>query len=302
MTVDAPRLTIAIPVYNGERNLEECLRVILEQPYRDFELVIFDNASNDRTGEIALAAARLDSRVRYHRNAENVGAAENFLMSLASVKTEYFAWRADDDLSSSNYFDRLVSALESNEDAALAVGNVESRITRENRVKFTRMVENLPVPRVLNVLRKMFHCHPSWIYGVWRTKKLRSYYLPAWEQYPILWAHDHLVLFAVFLDDVMAGDDEATFIQRTGLRGDSGGNANQARDYSMEIAFKRNALTRFRSACVNGIRSRRWNWIEHVLLMAFIDMYARKRVVASRKKMMSLRRRLIVSKVHRALS
>lgn len=297
----APKLTIALPVHNGEKTLDACLHAILEQTYRNLELVIFDNASTDRTREIALEAVRLDSRVTYRRHATNVGAAENFMAALASADTEYFAWRADDDLSSSNYFECLVSALEHKEDAALAIGNVESRITEKNKVKTISFVENLPMPRVVNVLRKMFLCHPSWIYGVWRTDKLRLYYSSRWEQYPILWANDHLVLFGVFLDDVMTGDGRATFVQRTGLRNGLSGRASGVRDYSKEIAFRKMALSRFRTVCVRETKERRWNCIERFLLMMFIDVYARRRVVATRKKLMSLRRKMILLKLRQVL-
>src|SRR5262245_47250916 len=66
----SPRLSIGIPVYNGENFLAQTLDSLLAQTFRDFEIVISDNASTDRTPEICRAYARCDPRVRYVRNHE----------------------------------------------------------------------------------------------------------------------------------------------------------------------------------------------------------------------------------------
>jgi len=63
-------------VYNGERFLGETLDSILSQTFTDFELIISDNASTDRTGEISEAYARRDSRIRYFRGEKNMGAGQ----------------------------------------------------------------------------------------------------------------------------------------------------------------------------------------------------------------------------------
>src|SRR2546426_3420012 len=72
-----PRVSMAVPVYNGERYLGEALDSLLAQTYHDFELIICDNASTDGTGEIARSYASMDERVRYVRNERNLGLAGN---------------------------------------------------------------------------------------------------------------------------------------------------------------------------------------------------------------------------------
>ena len=74
----APRLSIGVPVYNAEAYLTEALSCLLAQTFGDFELVVSDNASIDRTRAICLAFADRDPRVRYERQAENLGANWNF--------------------------------------------------------------------------------------------------------------------------------------------------------------------------------------------------------------------------------
>jgi glycosyltransferase involved in cell wall biosynthesis len=114
------RLSIGLPVYNGENYLVEAIDSILEQSYDDFELVITDNASTDRTSEICQDYAARDTRIRYHRNPENVGSGPNFDMAFKlSSGSEYFKWAAHDDVLSPTFLERCVSTLDEDPDAVL---------------------------------------------------------------------------------------------------------------------------------------------------------------------------------------
>src|SRR5262245_55325965 len=68
-----PRVSLGMPVYNAERYLEEALGSVLGQSFDDFELVISDNASTDRTGDICRAYATRDERIKYFRMRQNYG-------------------------------------------------------------------------------------------------------------------------------------------------------------------------------------------------------------------------------------
>jgi glycosyltransferase involved in cell wall biosynthesis len=93
-----PKLSIGLPVYNGERFLAQCIDSLLGQTFSDFELIISDNASTDSTAEICRDYAAKDSRVRYFRSDENRGAAWNFNNTYHMACGEYFKWAAHDDL------------------------------------------------------------------------------------------------------------------------------------------------------------------------------------------------------------
>jgi glycosyltransferase involved in cell wall biosynthesis len=112
MGEDRPRVGIGLPVHNGENYLAETLGSILAQTYSDFELVISDNASADRTEEICRAFAAMDERIRYFRNEENLGAAENFNRALELSAGKYFKWAAHDDLCAPEYLARCVEILD----------------------------------------------------------------------------------------------------------------------------------------------------------------------------------------------
>ncbi len=68
-----PRVSIGLPVYNGENYLTESLEALLGQSYEDFELIISDNASTDGTADICHRYAKQDSRIRYIRQLRNTG-------------------------------------------------------------------------------------------------------------------------------------------------------------------------------------------------------------------------------------
>src|SRR3989442_14688005 len=72
-----PRVSVGMPVYNGERYLAEAVESLLAQADEDFELIICDNAATDRTCEMARSYAARDTRGRYAPNEKNLGAAGN---------------------------------------------------------------------------------------------------------------------------------------------------------------------------------------------------------------------------------
>jgi len=98
-----PRVTIGVPVYNGQSSIGLALRYLAEQSERDIEIVVSDNASTDATPDICANFARSDRRVRYVRQDRNIGAARNFLFLLGQSRSEHFMWAAADDRCSADF-------------------------------------------------------------------------------------------------------------------------------------------------------------------------------------------------------
>ncbi len=115
-----PRLTIGLPVYNGENYLAESIDALLAQSYTDFELVISDNASTDGTEEICRKYAAGDDRIRYVKQPVNIGAAPNHNFLVDEARGELFKWAAHDDLFAPRLVESCVALLDANHDAALA--------------------------------------------------------------------------------------------------------------------------------------------------------------------------------------
>lgn len=120
-----PRLSIALPVYNGERFLAATIESLLGQTFADFELIIADNASTDATEEIARSFATTDARIRYERAAQNLGAAWNFNRSFHLARGEYFKWAAHDDLHHPLFLQRCIEVLDANPDVILCFARTE---------------------------------------------------------------------------------------------------------------------------------------------------------------------------------
>jgi len=92
-----PLLTICVPVFNGERYLAQCLDSLLSQTFREFVLVISDNASTDHTASLCRHYVQADSRVRYRRNETNIGMYPNISLLLRSAQTPYVKLATADD-------------------------------------------------------------------------------------------------------------------------------------------------------------------------------------------------------------
>ena len=108
---DKPILSVGLPVYNGEQFLEASLDSILAQTFADFELIISDNGSTDRTEEICRTYAESDPRIRYVRQTENLGASRNFNYVFEVASGDIFRWASHDDLCEPQLFERCVQAL-----------------------------------------------------------------------------------------------------------------------------------------------------------------------------------------------
>lgn len=117
--VSKPRVTVGIPVYNGEKYLGKTIESVLAQTFSDLELIISDNGSTDRTKEIAQSYAARDPRVRYVRSEANRGAAWNYRHLFELSQGEYFRWAPSDDLFATDSVAECVAALDANPDAAL---------------------------------------------------------------------------------------------------------------------------------------------------------------------------------------
>jgi len=118
LTARAPKVSIGIPVYNGQRYLQEALDSIAAQTFEDWELTICDNASTDRTEAICRRFAEGEPRARYHRNPVNIGSDRNFNLCAELSRGEYFITVAYDDRLHPQYLERTVAELDADPDVA----------------------------------------------------------------------------------------------------------------------------------------------------------------------------------------
>jgi glycosyltransferase involved in cell wall biosynthesis len=119
MMSSGPQISVGMPVYNGEKYLGQAIESILVQSFSEFELIISDNASTDRTMEICKAYASNDSRIKYLRHEVNMGGPKNWNFVFIAAKGRYFKWASANDLCSPELLAKCKNILDDNDDVAL---------------------------------------------------------------------------------------------------------------------------------------------------------------------------------------
>jgi len=108
------KVSIGLPVYNGAKTIEKTINSILVQTFKEFELIISDNASDDETNRICKKFLLKDSRIKYTRQPNNIGGIPNFEFVLKKAKGRYFKWIGADDWISPDFLEVNLQALHSN--------------------------------------------------------------------------------------------------------------------------------------------------------------------------------------------
>jgi glycosyltransferase involved in cell wall biosynthesis len=167
-------VSMGMPLFNADRYLEEAIRSLLGQTFDDFELIISDNASTDRTETICRDYAATDPRIRYVRNSENVGFVRNQNRVIELASGEYFLLTHGDDVRASEYLAATVRILEADDDVVIA--HCKTRDIDEHGRHLPR--EDPPLrfdspnvrDRFVDVIRMDHLCEPD--FGLTRTAVL----------------------------------------------------------------------------------------------------------------------------------
>jgi hypothetical protein len=118
----SPLVSIGVPVYNGGRHLAQALNALLTQTFSNFEIIISDNASTDDTPALCQKFVRADQRIRYLRQAKNVGAPRNWSFIVHEARGQYFKWASANDYCSEAFVEECLQALLSDPRVVLSFG------------------------------------------------------------------------------------------------------------------------------------------------------------------------------------
>jgi len=174
-----PKVSIGMPVYNGEVYLEAALDSLLTQTFQDFEVVISDNGSTDRTEDICKSYAAKDQRICYYRNEQNLGAGWNFNRVLELASGEYFRWACHDDLCAPDLLAQCVAVLDAHPEVILSYP--KTTVINEHAQEIEKYIDGFdlrspkPHERFAQYQKLVCHghgCHP--IFGLIRTDVLKS--------------------------------------------------------------------------------------------------------------------------------
>jgi glycosyltransferase involved in cell wall biosynthesis len=119
------KLSIGIPVFNGEKFIRKGLDSLLCQTFNDFEIIISDNASTDLTSKICEKYKKQDSRIIFFQQKSNIGIVDNFDFVLQHAKGEYFMWAAVDDIWNSKFIEKNIIFLEQNHNFIGSTSEIE---------------------------------------------------------------------------------------------------------------------------------------------------------------------------------
>lgn len=152
-----PLVSVGLPVRNGEGYLGDAVRSVLDQDHGRLELVISDNASSDGTEEVCRQFARSDPRVRYHRQAQDIGLVPNFNAVLRLARGTYFKWMGDDDRLTPTYVSRCVEVLD-DDPTLILVTTQQAHVAPDGAVESagydgSRLRSDSPVERFAEWLR-----------------------------------------------------------------------------------------------------------------------------------------------------
>lgn len=108
------KVSIVLPTYNGERYIEEAIQSVLAQTYQNWELIIVDDCSTDKTAEIVQRYAQKDSRIQVIHNKENQKLPRSLNIGFRHAQGDYFTWTSDDNYYDADAIETMVSFLDEN--------------------------------------------------------------------------------------------------------------------------------------------------------------------------------------------
>lgn len=166
-------MSIGIPTYNRSDLVQRAVDSALAQDHPAVEVVVSDDASTDGTEALLRGLAEQEPRLRYLRQARNVGHAPNFQAVLDAAAGEYFMWLSDDDWLDPSYVSRCLAVLAERPDHTLVCGVARYHSNGRHVVdeRPTNLLSSRPAGRVLSYLARV-NVNGA-LYGVARRDELR---------------------------------------------------------------------------------------------------------------------------------
>lgn len=147
----SPRVSIIIPSYNGEEFIREAIDSVLNQTFQDFELIISDDASTDKTREIAQEYSS-DPRISFFQNNKQLGIGGNWNRGIERSKGRYIKILCQDDIIKPGYLEKSVEVLENDESVSLVTTfeqffGESDRVRNQKEIPFTKRVNGTNVQK-----------------------------------------------------------------------------------------------------------------------------------------------------------
>lgn len=128
-----PLVSIGLPIFNGEKFLKTRLDSLLNQTFKNFEIIISDNASCDETQKICNEYMKIDKRIQYNRQEKNIGFFANLRFVINKSQSKYFVFAPVDDIILPEFLEKNISILEADDKIVCSISNTERFVDKTNR-------------------------------------------------------------------------------------------------------------------------------------------------------------------------
>ena len=163
------KVSIGLPVYNGERFLRLKLESILNQTYKNFELIISNNGSTDMTHKICSKYAEKDSRIIYFHHKMNKDATWNFKFVLDKAEGDYFMWTAVDDMLLPTFIEKNLENLKKKSSVVASISKISS-FEPQDEFKYTNIKDLKYYESVKKLRNKIRKRDPFSLEGTFEKK------------------------------------------------------------------------------------------------------------------------------------
>ena len=147
-----PKISVILSIYNGEYFLDKSIESILNQTYKNFELIIVNDCSTDRTEQLILDYKKKDSRIRIIKNSENIGLTKSLILGINASKTNYIFRQDVDEISYPDRFKSQINILTKDDIVAVGANSLDiyaSEITTEwGYIKDNDIEKNIPIKTI----------------------------------------------------------------------------------------------------------------------------------------------------------
>jgi len=169
-------VAVGIPVYNGSKTINRLLNSIINQSYKNIEIIISDNCSTDKTLEICETFKKQDDRITIYRQNQNIGVAKNFNYVYEKSRSKYFMWAAADDYFEKDFIFQNLTNLENNPKASLSQSKTNLFIEGNNELIGVASINSFKKKRTISdvYFESLFNFPATAIYGLYRSEILKK--------------------------------------------------------------------------------------------------------------------------------
>jgi glycosyltransferase involved in cell wall biosynthesis len=220
MKTDPPLVSIGLPIYNGEKWLDQAIKSLTEQNYENYEILIADDCSNDKSLDICLKYGKQFPKINIERNSTNLGSIGNFKKTLRKANGKYFVYASQDDFWEHDFISTLVNKLEENSSTIMAMGRTYIHADNDESIREVPLIHNLSFNQCNLFTQGLYLVYPFkrgqfiknnlFFHGVINTQALRA----AEDAFPGVMGIDRMYLMQLALSGKWIWVDKILYHRR----------------------------------------------------------------------------------------